>query len=174
MDPFLGEIRMFAFGFIPRGWLACSGSLLPIQQYSALFSILGTTYGGNGTTNFALPNLNGNVPVGTGTSPGGSTFDLGQAAGSTTTVMDINSLPAHNHVLNGAATVSTASETASAYPGSAAGRAAAKYITTSAQNIILNPAAIGVTGSGNAIPIMQPYLVVYYGIAIQGVFPTRN
>ena len=178
MEPFIGEIRSFGFNYAPAGWAFCQGQLLQIRQYTALFSILGTTYGGNGTTTFGLPNLSGAVPLGAGTLPGGNNYVIGETAGIESVILNIGTLPAHTHVLSGAAPVSNANETANAYPGSSSGRAAMKFANNPlpAQNTSLGPSALAIAGSPNptAIPFMQPYLVVNYCIALSGVFPSRN
>jgi microcystin-dependent protein len=162
-EPFLGEVRMFGFNFAPKGWVMCNGQILPINQFAALFSILGTTYGGNGTTNFALPNLQGNVPVHTG---GG--IALGQIGGAAAVTLTINQIN-HTHSVNASATATSATA-AGNYPAPSTGGAA----YGNSLNATMNPAIIGSMGGSQAHNNMQPYLVVNFCIAITGIFPTRN
>jgi microcystin-dependent protein len=173
-EAFIGSIVLFAGNFAPRGWAFCNGQLLAIQQYSAVFSILGTTYGGNGTTNFALPDLRGRVPAHAGTGPGLTEIDLGEPLGTNNNTLLISNLPPHNHLLN--ANAGTTGRDLKALPTTnypaqnqdATGNFAA---TTDVQ---MNPAAIGTTGTGIPVNNMQPTLGLNYIICLQGVFPSRN
>ena len=189
-DYFLGEIRPFANNFAPYGWMQCNGQLLPIQQYSALFSILGTYYGGNGTTNFQLPNIQGTVLVGTGQLPGGSNYVIGETGGAPSVNIDISTMPAHNHRYNGAigstpaitianvtnAPVANVSLLSNQYSKDSAGgiTPVLAYTHTTPVNTQLGANAIGVTGSGIPHENRQPFLVINYCIAIYGEFPVRN
>lgn len=161
-EPFLGELRLFAFGFAPKGWAMCNGQLLPISQNQALFSLLGTMYGGNGQTNYALPDLRGRVPMHMG---GG--FNQGQAAGQESHAVTIQEMPAHNHLVN----ASTANGNA-ADPTMLAqlsnGYGAPASLTT------LHPATVANTGASQAHENRQPLLVLNWCIALQGIFPSRN
>jgi microcystin-dependent protein len=146
-EPFLAEIILFAGNFAPRGWAFCQGQILSIAQNTALFSLLGTTYGGNGTTTFALPDLRGRVPVGQGQGPGLSAYTLGEVSGSESRTLTVNQLASHTHVVN-------------ASNGSATG-------TRPSGNV---PSG----GGSQPFDTRQPYLVLNYIIALVGIFPSRN
>ena len=162
-DPFLGEVKIISWNFPPKGWAFCNGQLLPINQNQALFSILGTTYGGDGRTNFALPNLQGRSPVHVGNG-----IVLGQSGGQTAHTLSVSELPAHNHVPVG-------STSAPAFP-SAGGNlwAANPNLYNSTSNTAMNPACITATGGSQPHQNMSPYLVLNFIIALQGIFPSRN
>jgi microcystin-dependent protein len=164
-EPFLGEIRAFAFNFNPKNWLMCNGQLLPINQYQALFAILGTTYGGNGTTNFALPNLQGAVPLHQG---GG--FVLGETGGSANVALLGNQI-GHTHLVSASATPNAYGATNN-FPASAPSGAKALYGPTA--NTAMNPNILTQAGGSQAHNNLQPYLVVIYCIAIAGIFPARS
>jgi microcystin-dependent protein len=162
MDPFLGEIRLFSIGFTPRGWLACEGQLLPVQQNAALYSLLGVQYGGNGSTTFALPDLRGRVPVGSG-----STYVAGQAAGEENHTLLVTEMPGHNHeVKASSAAVDVTSPKNATWGSFAEGYAASA-------NTVLSPAAIGLAGSSAPHNNMQPYLALNFCIATSGIYPSR-
>lgn len=163
-EPFLGEIRMFALNYAPRGWLPCNGQVLAINQYQALFSILGTTYGGNGMTTFALPNLQGRAPVHTG-----SGITLGQSAGEETHTLTIQEMPSHTHQASG----NSAGASSSQAQGNVWGKPAANTYAASA-NTTMSAAALGLAGGSQPHENMQPYNVVNFCIAINGIFPSRN
>ena len=173
-DPFVAEIRIFPFNFAPRGWALCNGQLLPISQNTALFSLLGTTYGGNGQTNFALPDLQGRAPMHPGQGPGLSLHDLGETGGSDTVTLLATELPLHAHGLQGnpdfadvqvpgPARVLARSQNASAY-------------TTPGSKPLVQLAPQGLSPAGGSFPHnnLQPYLVLTFCIALQGVFPPRS
>lgn len=169
-EPFLGEIKICALNFAPRGWAFCHGQLLPISQYSALFSLLGTNYGGDGRTTFGLPDLRGRIPLGEGSGPGLSNHRLGQRGGAETTTLTANNLPAHTHALNSA----TAAEGDSNDP---AGRLLAQTDARSYSDqgpAVASGGATAVTGGGQAANNMQPYLSLNFIIALVGVFPSRS
>lgn len=168
-DPFIGEIRMFAGDFAPRGWALAQGQLMSIAQNTALFSILGTTYGGNGQTTFALPDLRGKIAVGTG-----GTFNpsIGGQGGQTSVTLTSSQLPAHSHTLNVSNGAATTSETGSDKVLATAQNAG--IYTTGTANATLSTTSIGSTGSNASIPTMPPYLVINYIIALEGIFPSRN
>ncbi|MFC6356147.1 phage tail protein [Luethyella okanaganae] len=172
-DPFVGEIRAVGFNFAPTGWALCNGQLLPISQNTALFSLLGTNYGGNGQTTFALPNLQGASPIGQGQGQGLSSYDLGQQGGSKSVTLLSAEMPSHSHVAQAVAalgTTSTPNQNAWAEPRY--GRAAERnYAATS--NTTMHPQSIGVAGGNLPHNNMPPYLVVNYIIAMQGIFPPR-
>lgn len=161
--PFLGEIKIFSFGFAPKGWAMCNGQLMPINQNQALFSILGTTYGGDGRTTFALPNLQGRVPVYVGKG-----ITLGASGGEQTHTLTLNELPAHTHTPIG----STRSPTSGNPTGALwASQSSGGYLPTA--NAAMNSASILTAGASQAHDNMSPYLVLNFCIALQGIFPPR-
>jgi microcystin-dependent protein len=167
-EPFLGEIRAFGGNFAPKNWALCDGRLLPIAQYSTLFSILGTTYGGNGVTTFALPNLQGAAPMHWGDGPGLTPHMLGEASGSTTVTLLQTQLPAHNHtVMASQSTADQASPRDNALAGATIYGPPPPAATLSANSV---------TPSGGSQPHnnMQPYLGLTFIIALQGIFPPRG
>ena len=184
MDEFIGIIKIFAGNFAPQGWAFCNGQLLPISQYTAVFSILGTTYGGNGVSNFALPDLRGRIPLGFGSGPGLSNYDEGQTGGSETNALITSNLPPHTHIAqfsvsSGDATQSAATPGAAiATPGSMSGRSFAGTLgfNTATPDTLLNTSTVVNSVTGSAIPVnnLQPYLGVNYIICLQGIFPPRN
>jgi len=181
MDPFLGMMYAFGGNFAINGYATCSGQLLAISQNTALFSILGTTYGGNGQTTFALPDLRGRAPIGSGHGPGLSNYDLGEVSGTETVTLATGNLPAHNHPLLVSGTPGTtgipASNTAFAQgPASGAGPNAtlAKTYTTSAVNGAIAPQSIGMAGGGLPFSTLSPTLTITWLIALNGIFPSRN
>lgn len=178
--PLIGEIKMFAGNFPPRNWLFCQGQHLSIAQNTALFSILGTTYGGNGQTTFALPDLRGRVPVGAGQGPGLPVMTQGEIAGSPTQTLSISNLPSHNHTVTGGVSASTGLGTLTE-PGSGAVPAGsnqrnAQYAPGGSADTTLpmGNVTVGLTGNNTPISVMQPYLGMHYIIAVQGIFPSRN
>ena len=177
-NPFVAEIRIFPFNFAPKGWAFCDGQLLPISQNTALFSLLGTQYGGDGKSNFALPNLQGSAPLHAGQSPGGSQFFIGEQTGSETVTLLASEIPAHSHFLNannGAAT--TDNPVGGAYAqgswNQAPNSGTVNIYTTAAPDTALAPTAIIPAGSSLPHNNMQPYLTLNFCIALQGVFPAR-
>ncbi len=180
MDPFVGELRLFGFNFAPVGWALCNGQILPISQNAALFSILGTQYGGNGTSNFALPNLQAMVPIGQGTGPGLTPFVPGETGGEQTHTLLLNEMPSHSHPLN-ALPVTSVNTTPAAgsqtSEGRGGGRGASFNVntyTTNGPGTTLNPAAVGGAGGGASHDNMQPSLTMNWCIAMAGVFPPRS
>jgi microcystin-dependent protein len=173
-SPFVAEIRIFPFTFAPRGWAFCSGQLLPISQNTALFSLLGTTYGGNGTTNFALPNMQGNVPMHPGQGPGLSPHDLGETGGAETVTLLQSQMPTHTHVL-GAQTSRVGGVASPA--GATLGHPATGNLYVAAASpsfVAMSPQAIAAVGSNQPHNNMQPYLTLNFCIALQGIFPPRS
>lgn len=169
MDPFVGEIRLFGFNFAPRGWAFCDGSLLAIAQNTALFSLLGTMYGGDGRTTFGLPDLRGRVPLGFGQGPGLTARTQGESAGSETVTLTPPQLPPHGHTVAAASTATTKNP-AGAVPAFTAG--GTSY--GAAPDLSMSPAMIGGGGTSQPHPNMQPYLALNWCIALTGIFPPRN
>jgi microcystin-dependent protein len=173
-DPFIAEIRIFPFNFPPKGWAWCDGQLQPISQNTALFSLLGTTYGGDGKSTFALPDLQGSAPMQPGQGPGLSLYDLGQIGGSDTVTLLPAEIPVHPHTVQ--ATPQPAEDSAPD-PTEALARSvgAQLYHTNTSQNIVqLGNQALGIAGGDQPHNNMQPYLTLYFNIALQGVFPPRE
>ena len=175
-DPFLGEIRAFGFNFAPVGWALCNGQLLSISQNTALFSLLGTTYGGNGTTNFALPHLQGQVLIAQGTDPRGNTYVIGQTGGNTNVTLTTQQLPTHNHTVTAVAAAGTTANPSSAFIAEyGSGKDAATFFAPSATSPVqMAPAMIGNTGGSLPVSVQNPYVVINYCIALQGIFPSRS
>lgn len=178
MEGTIGEIRLFAGTFAPRNWAFCQGQLMSIAQNTALFSILGTNYGGNGSVTFGLPDLRGRVPVGTGSGPGLPAVALGEMAGTpSTTLLSVN-LPAHNHLMLASNQLGGSTDPAGNFPAvlnDASGTGSIPnngYLATA--NTMMNAQAISVTGNNAPINIMQPYLGMNYIICMYGIFPSRN
>lgn len=177
MDPFLGEIRLLPFNFAPRNWALCNGQILPIQQNTALFSIIGTTYGGNGVSNFQLPNLQGRVVGGVGTGPGLSSWDWGEERGEDGVILQLTEIPAHNHLINAynnPGTAATPSATTYLARDTRGGGVTSYMAAVANANVQMAPETIGSTGNNVAHENRQPFLVLNYCIALQGVFPARN
>jgi microcystin-dependent protein len=170
-EPFLAEIRIFPFNFAPRSWAFCNGQLLPISQNSALFSLLGVTYGGNGTTNFALPNLQGNVPLAPGQGPGLTPRELGETGGSEAATLLSTQIPSHTHPLQ-ASPGNAAAGTPVAGASLARARGGIAY-TPSSSPTPMSPSVVGATGGSLGHNNMQPYLALNFCIALEGVFPSR-
>ncbi|HET9651803.1 MAG TPA: tail fiber protein [Usitatibacter sp.] len=174
MDPFVAEIRIFPFNFAPKGWALCNGQILPISQNTALFSLLGTTYGGDGKSTFALPDLQGAAPVHAGQGPGLSLYDLGQQAGEQAVTLLQTEMPAHSHAA-GAQTsplggVAVATNATLSRPASGN-----LYAPVGAGSTVpMDPNTIGISGGGLPHNNMQPYLTLNFNIALQGVFPPRS
>ena len=172
-DPFVAEIRIFAGNFAPRNWAFCNGQLLPIAQNTALFSLIGTTYGGDGRTTSALPNLQGRAAMHPGSGPGLTTRSLGQAGGAETVTLTEAEMGAHSHGLgvNDNSPSNDDDPGPTAVPGITVG---ASVYGAPSNLVAMAPAAVGDTGGGQPHANMQPYLVLNYIIALQGVFPSRN
>lgn len=171
-QPFIAEIRIFSFDFAPRGWAFCSGQTLPINQNQALFSLLGTTFGGNGVTTFALPNLNGRAPIHWGNGPGLPGVSLGQAAGQEQHTLTIQEIPQHQHLIVASANNPSQTSPGGAYPSTFTTDNV--YTPNASANGVMSPTAIGNAGGSQPHNNMQPYLVVNICIALQGIFPSRN
>ena len=163
-DPFLGEIRIMSFVFAPTGWALCNGQFLPINQNQALFSLLGTTYGGNGQTTFALPNLQGRVPIHTG-----SGHTLGEQGGQQAHTLSISELPTHTHTAN-----ASASNATTPIPTSNLLAAANNLYAAPTNLVSLSPSMVTNVGGSQAHINMQPFLTLSFAIALQGIFPSQN
>jgi microcystin-dependent protein len=173
-DPFVAEIRIFPFNFAPRGWAWCDGQLMTLAQNTALFSLLGTTYGGDGRTNFALPDLQGRAPMHPGQGPGLSLHDLGETAGSETVTLLQSEMPAHSHAINAQNSNSNLNDPAGAVLARPFG-GGNLYRTPGGQALgSMAPEATGPAGGDQPHNNMQPYLTCYFCIALQGVFPPRG
>jgi microcystin-dependent protein len=164
-EPFLAEIRLMSFVFPPKGWSLCNGQLLPINQNQALFSLLGTTFGGDGRVTFGLPNLQGRVPISMG-----SGHTLGEVGGQQAVTLSISQIPTHTHVFNGTSTTGTLNVTTNNILG-----VSQTPIYTPPQSLVaLNPASVTNTGGSQAHLNMQPFLTLSFCIALQGIFPSQN
>jgi microcystin-dependent protein len=179
-SPFVAEIRIFPLNFAPTGWAFCNGQLLPISQNTALFSLLGTTYGGDGKSTFALPDMQGNVPMQPGQGGGLSLRDLGEISGTPTVTLLTSEMPIHTHLvncMNGPGQSNDASNTIPSTGGWIVGSAfgvVQAYTATNANLVTMAPQAIAPAGGGLPHNNMQPYLTLNFCIALQGVFPPRG
>jgi microcystin-dependent protein len=173
MNPFVGEIRLFAGNFPPQGWAFCDGSLLPISEFETLFSLIGTTYGGDGQENYALPDLRGRVPVHQGTGPGGTTWLIGQAGGTETVTLTAAQLPTHSHGLVGSSSAATSSSPAG---GLLATTGAVNTYGSGTPDQPMAAAALAASGQPQAQPHenMAPFQALSYIIALFGIFPSRS
>lgn len=177
--PFVAEITIFAFQFAPRGWALCQGQLLPISQNTALFSLLGTMYGGDGKSTFGLPNFQGQTAVSAGQLTGGSQYFQGETTGSQTVTLLTSEMPIHNHFFNattdrGTTTSASGNVTATGAAGTPQQPTVGKFYSSNAPNQIMSPNELSITGGSQPHNNMQPYLTLNFCIAMQGVFPARN
>ncbi len=175
-EPFLGQIQPFGFNFAPRGWAMCNGQILPIAQNTALFSLLGTTYGGNGQTTFALPNLQSRWPIHFGQGPGLSAYDLGQMSGSESVTLTINEMPAHNHPATAALNASSATKVGTTPAANLLGGASI-YVGGASDSVMAAGSVVptvGINGGSQPTGILPPYLAINWCIALEGIFPSRN
>ena len=185
-EPFLAEIKLFAGNFAPKGWAFCQGQLLSISQNQALFSLVGTMYGGDGQTTFGLPDLRGRVAIGFGQGSGLANYTQGDKGGVETVTLTVNQMPAHTHAftpgtlaINAVSAAGNAQSPDGALPATEAVGVTATY-STAGPDTTMAPAAlsgsptIGNTGGSQPLPILQPYLALNYIIALQGIFPSRN
>ena len=170
-DPFVAEIRMFPFNFAPKGWAWCDGQLLPLSQNTALFSLLGTTYGGNGKSNFALPDLQGRAPMHPGQGPGLSPHDLGETGGSETVTLLESEIPSHSHTLRLTDAPANSTDPSQKFFGMGPANASTYTTGSGTQN---TAARLAPAGGDQPHNNMQPYLTAYFCIALQGVFPPRT
>lgn len=193
MEGIIGEIRMFGGNFSPKSWAFCEGQLLPISSNTALFSILGTKYGGNGTTTFGLPNLKGRNAVGFGQGPGLSGYELGEVGGASTVTLTTSTMPIHNHLVSGsvnavAVALASSSDASTPEPGdklfAGTTETASLYTSTPSGNDVMRPydtavsfpGGLTVANAGGGVPFstLNPTLAVYYIICMYGVFPSRD
>lgn len=168
-EPFLAEIRMVGFNFAPRGWAFCDGQILPINQNQSLYSLLGTTYGGDGRTSFALPDLRSRTPL-----HQGSGYQLGQKAGAETVTLTAAEIPAHSHTAKASSTLADKRLATGLVFGETTPNTLAYKAPAAATNTALRSGTITNAGGGQAHDNMQPYLTVAFTIALRGLFPSRN
>jgi microcystin-dependent protein len=173
-DPFVAEIRIFPFNFAPRGWAFCDGQLLPLAQNTALFSLLGTTYGGNGKSNFALPDMQGNAPMHPGQGPGLSDHDLGEMSGTETVTLTQLEMPIHTHSLVGQVPPADTNLPGGHVLARATSGANPYQPPAGAPPVTMSPSAVAPAGGNLPHNNMQPYLTLNFCIALQGVFPPRG
>jgi microcystin-dependent protein len=173
-DPFVAEIRIFPFNFAPKGWAWCDGQIMPISQNTALFSLLGTTYGGDGKSTFALPDLQGRAPMHPGQGPGLSLHDLGETGGSETVTLLQSEIPAHSHTLMASNEDGTQGSLTAAITLANSVGGKLYQTTTNANLASMNTSALTLAGGDQPHNNMQPYLTFYFNIALQGVFPARS
>ena len=173
-NPFVAEIRIFPFNFAPKGWAFCDGQILPLSQNTALFSLLGTTYGGDGKSNFALPNLQGSAPMQPGQGPGLSLHDLGESSGSDAVTLLESEIPSHSHALMAQAVAAT-SQTPAPNVGLARSRTVDIYSTTTSSGLTQQAdATVAPAGGDQPHNNLMPYLTLNFCIALQGVYPPRT
>jgi len=173
-NPFLAEIRIFPFNFPPKGWAFCDGQILPLSQNTALFSLLGTTYGGDGKSNFALPNLQGSAPMHPGQGPGLSLHDLGESSGSDTVTLLESEIPAHSHGLLTQAGAQATSQTPGPNVGLARSRTVSIYSSTTTGLVQQSDSTVAPAGGDQPHNNLMPYLTLNFCIALQGVYPPRT
>lgn len=179
-EPYLGQIMMFAGNFAPTGWMLCQGQLLPIAQYSALFAILGTSFGGDGVRTFGLPDLRSRVPVGTGQGPGLTNYVIGEQAGSESVALTVNQMPSHNHMVGVSNAAGTSTDPTNQLVGQINTGTSRQPTTTAMgyapvpQTGTMAPGAVSMNGNNQPHANIQPVLGITYCIAYQGVFPSRN
>lgn len=168
-EPFLGEIRIMSFNFPPKGWAFCNGGMLPINQNQAIFSLLGTAFGGNGQTNFALPNLQGRTPIHTGTNR-----VVGVAGGETAHTVSISELPQHIHTVAGTTNFATGATPGGAVPAAIDTSVFPAAYADAGSLVAMAAQAVGIAGSSQPHENMQPYLTLSFCIALQGIFPSQT
>lgn len=173
-DPFVAEIRIFPFNFAPKGWAWCDGQLMPLSQNTALFSLLGTTYGGDGKSTFALPDLEGSAPMHPGQGPGLSLHDLGEIGGSETVTLLESEIPAHSHALQGTAGNANQNSPGGLLLGRPFGGGSMYKPPAGAAVVSLSDGALAPAGGDQPHNNLMPYLTFYFCIALQGVFPPRT
>jgi microcystin-dependent protein len=170
MEGYIAQVILFAGNFAPKNWAFCQGQILQISQNTALFSIIGTMYGGNGTTTFALPDLRGRAPVGAGQGPGLPNYTIGEQGGEPAHTLMVQEMPQHNHLINAQGNPGGSKITQNCFPASNASTA----VYDAAANTAMSPAMVGMTGGSQPHNNMQPYLGMNYIICVYGIFPSRN
>jgi len=173
-NPFLAEIRIFPFNFPPKGWAFCDGQIMSISQNTALFSLLGTTYGGDGKSNFALPNMQGNSPMHPGQGPGLSLHDLGESSGSDTVTLLESEIPSHSHSLMTQGGAQATSQTPAPNVGLARSRTVSIYSSTTTGLVQQSDSTVAPAGGDQPHNNLMPYLTLNFCIALQGVYPPRT
>jgi microcystin-dependent protein len=171
-DQFVAEIRIFPFNFAPRGWQLCNGQILAISQNTALFSLIGTFYGGNGTSNFGLPNLQSSVAIGAGNGPGLSPYIIGEIGGVPNVTLKLVEMASHSHSFS--ADGVTKKELSSVAGASPAGSTLGNFYSTATPSVNMNTLMLATAGNGQPHPNQQPYLAMNFCIALVGLFPSRN
>jgi len=180
MDEYLSVIKLFGCNFAPRGWILCQGQMMSIAQNTAVFSLLGTTFGGNGQTTFALPDLRGRSAIGQGQGPGLSSRTLGEVDGTETVTLNTTQMPAHTHLINATTAAGTTSVPTNALlaagpkTGSGPNSTSLNTYASGSANTALANSTVAQSGNNQPLPIMSPYLVLNYCICTQGIFPSRN
>lgn len=172
MEPYVGEIRLFAGNFNPAGWMICAGQLLPISEYEVLFQLIGTTYGGDGQETFALPDLRGRVPVHMGTGPDGTTYQIGEAAGVETVTLTVNQIPTHSHgmIVSGAPAIETVP-----LPGHVlASTNEVRYASSLVNAVQMNAQAVSAAGGSQPHENMMPFVTINFIISLFGIFPSQT
>lgn len=173
MDVFMGMISAFGFNFTPKGWMPCSGQLVSIASNSALFALLGTQFGGDGQSTFGLPDLRGRTMVGQGQGPGLGVYSIGEKAGAENTTLSVGNMPAHNHTMMGSSDALSQPSVAGNSLGSNARGGANLYATGAGSQVAMGSTTSNV-GSSQPLSILQPFTVINFCIAVQGIFPSRN
>ena len=169
-EPFVGEVRMFAGNFAPRGWAFCDGQLLAVSQNDALFSLLGTVYGGDGRTTFGLPDMRGRVPIHAGHGPGLSERRLGAKSGEEKVTLTVNQLPSHGHTMQATNDIPSLSNP----QNNVTGQAAAKFYRAGTPSVFLNTGSVSNTGGSRSHTNLQPFLCIHYIIALVGIYPSQH
>lgn len=169
-EPYVGEIRMFGGNFAPNGWMFCEGQTLPISENEVLFQLIGTTYGGDGQETFNLPNLASRVPIHMGTGPDGTTYQLGEMAGTEQETLTVQQMPVHSHVMTASDDIPTLNSPANNVPG----QAAAKFYRNGSPSVQLNAQAVGPAGGSQPHENTQPFLCINFIISLFGVFPSQT
>jgi len=172
-EQYLGEIRMTGFNFAPQGWMLCNGQLLPISQYAALFSLIGTYYGGDGRSTFALPDLRGRVPVHQGQGAGLSPYVMCENAGVESVQLAPGQMPSHSHLVNAVAAGGNSASPSGSLPAIESTGTSLDY-STAAAGVQMSASMISAAGGTTPVPVMQPYLCVNFIIALTGIFPSRS
>jgi microcystin-dependent protein len=169
-DPFVGQVMIVPYNFAPRGWNMCDGSLVAISQNTALFSLLGTQFGGDGRVTFALPDLRGRAPIGMGQGPGLSNYSVGESGGLEQVTLSLAQIPNHSHLPVGSTAVPNTGSPTNAYWA----MPRILLYSSAPPSVEMSSGALGTTGGGQPVSLLKPYLVLNYVIAMQGIFPARN